>query len=158
DLAFSPDGRTLAAFAGGELLLIDATVPRPPKRHPMPGRSVAALTFSDDGRRLLTAAADGAVTTWDVADFREVAGPKRMAAFRPTDVRPAFGPGGRRLAAADRDAVVRAWDTATGEVVFEGKGHQFRVGRVGFSKDGKLLVSPGGEGTVRVWDLEAKRE
>ena len=49
-------------------------------------------------------------------------------------------------------------DLASGETVFEGKGHTGRLTFVAVSADGKKLASGSHDGTVRVWDLAGEAE
>ena len=72
-LAFSPDGKTLAATTGwetGQIHFFDVatgketrTIDTPPLRSP-------ALAFTPDGSRLVSAMADGSVLVWDVKPSR----------------------------------------------------------------------------------------
>jgi WD40 repeat protein len=73
-MAFSPDGKTLAATSGwetGEIHLYDVasgrearTIVAPPLRSP-------ALAFTPDGSRLVSGMADGSILVWDVRPARE---------------------------------------------------------------------------------------
>jgi WD40 repeat protein len=67
-LAFSPDGRTLAAtFAGtgNQIYLWDAQG-KLLKRMSHPGAHLTGLAFSPDGKTILTGSADGIPRLWDV--------------------------------------------------------------------------------------------
>jgi WD40 repeat protein len=68
-IAFSPDGRMLATGAGqssSKIVLFEAATGKP--RAVLPGHdgSVICLSFSADGRRLLSGSADGTAMLWDV--------------------------------------------------------------------------------------------
>jgi WD40 repeat protein len=72
DLAFAPDGTTLAMARG------DGTIPlwgMAPARERgtlrTPGRGLQSVAFSNDGRLLATGGMDGAVRLWDVSQARE---------------------------------------------------------------------------------------
>ena len=79
-MAFSPDGRTLAAAgADGTVWLWNVTDPARPARlgQPLAGptdtvtsvtNAVSSVVFSPDGRTLAAARADGTVWLWNVTD------------------------------------------------------------------------------------------
>jgi WD40 repeat protein len=79
------------------------------------------------------------------------------SAFGVTSV--AFSPNGRLLASAGGDDMtVRVWDVATGRELRVFRGHAQSVHSIGFSPDGKRLVSASADSTVRVWDADTGQE
>ncbi len=73
----------------------------------------------------------------------------------------AFTPSGRGLAVCEQVDAVRLIDVASGKVVHELRGHDFRISPPRFSPDGKWLASVGmsGEGYwIRVWDVDSGEE
>ena len=110
DLAFSPDGRTLATRdAGGNLWVWDlasrtAVVRKGHAASTISGE--AGVAFSPDGRRLATSGGDCTVKLWDVGLLQEVAtltgheGPVNDLGFTPD---------GNTLATASSDTTVRLW-------------------------------------------------
>jgi WD40 repeat protein len=65
-VAFRPDGRFLAAAAGGTVLVLDTADGREQQRMQDPAnQAVSSLTFSRDGRVLATASGEGMVRLWD---------------------------------------------------------------------------------------------
>ena len=50
------------------------------------------------------------------------------------------------------------WDTETGQLTLTLTGHSSLVSSVGFSPDGRRIVSGSGDGTVKLWDVETGRE
>ncbi|HKB42608.1 MAG TPA: hypothetical protein VKD72_39635, partial [Gemmataceae bacterium] len=109
-VAFSPDGRLLAAAGSdGVISLFDAE--GEPLRHLVGHEgSVHTLAFSPDGRLLASGGNDPLVGLWEVATGRAVhrlaghAGPVRFVAFLPD---------GRRILSTGDDATALLWD-ATG--------------------------------------------
>ncbi len=111
---------------------------------------VRTATFSPDGKRIATAAADKTVRLWWAEDGG------RIAELRGHDdiVRSAvFSPDGKLLASASFDGDVRLWDAADGGREDTLSGHDDEVASVAFSADGKQLVSASYDATARVWDV-----
>jgi WD40 repeat protein len=159
-LAFSPDGRRLAALSGdGKVVLYDATrwggklLEFPAHRISVRGN----LAFSPDGRRLVVPGDENTVNIWDVPPDgkRDVTAPRLTLRGHTGQVwGVAYSPKGRWVASAGEDNSVRLWDAeAGGEPVRTFRGHGGVVSRVAFSPDGKRLASASFDTTVKVWDL-----
>jgi WD40 repeat protein len=114
---------------------------------------VMSVAFSPDGRRIASAAGDGAVRVWDARTGQE----KLTLMGHASSV--AYSPDGRRIASGGFD-VVRLWDAATGQEVLSLKlGGWSKSNVVAFSPDGRRIASAGGwDGAVRVWDAATGRE
>lgn len=154
-LAFSPDGRLLAAAE------LDKTAKlRDPEtgkvvvtlRPPEPG--VARVAFSPDGRLLATANANRTIQLWSVAG-RDEERPVRTLAGHDAVQAIAFSPDGQRLADGGKDGLW-LWEVASGKEI--AAMHKDSVESVAFSPDGKVLVSAGADGAVRLWDVATGKE
>src|SRR5262249_5415061 len=110
--------------------------------------AVARLTFSPDGRRLLTAS-ETVAQLWDVRTKTEIGAPMRPSGSI-TNV--AFSPDGSTIAiAAGR---VSLWNGNTGAVLAQPQMGD-SVFDVAFSPDGSRLFAAG-EDTSRLWDLRSR--
>jgi WD40 repeat protein len=149
--AFSPDGRLVAtASTDGPVQvwrLPTGRLVRELRSH------IRRVEFGADGRRLVTAGYDGTARIWDVGTWTTVrvlrpprSGPLETATFSPdgTLVATASGTGGR----------VAIWDSETGGLVrtIRTRGAQFCAN---FSADSKLLVTCGGDGVARIWNVDS---
>jgi WD40 repeat protein/tRNA A-37 threonylcarbamoyl transferase component Bud32 len=183
-LAFSPDGKTLAADAG-LVCLLDASTGRralttTPERGvqvvetPLPGgrssvfmsnigwRSVA---FSPDGRsiaamRTLNTGRQerGLVTIWDAASGKErfTLPGHPLETVKITTI--VFSPDGRRLVTTGCDSAVHVYDLTTRERVHRLEGHSAPVIAAVISPDGRLIASASDDTTIKLWDATTGAE
>jgi WD40 repeat protein/predicted Ser/Thr protein kinase len=110
---------------------------------------VYAASFSPDGTRVLTAAADRTARVWDAATGAPVGEPLRHG----SDVTcAAFGPDGKLIATGSDDNTARVWDAATGAARTPPLRHSASVEKAVFSPDGRCLLTYAEDGLARVWD------
>jgi WD40 repeat protein len=117
---------------------------------------VSVVTFSPNGRFIVSGGAQGTIRFWSLGDPAPVAptllpGPQPAVAVRSL----AFSPDGQTLATGSGDGNVRLWHlngTAEPETL-PGPEPVLPVRSVAFSPDGKTLASGSGDGIVRLWDL-----
>lgn len=115
---------------------------------------VNGISFSPDGRRLVSASNDWTLRIWEVAGG---ACQGVLKGHEATVWSAAYSPDGRHIASGSTDLTVRIWDAATGEAVARLTGHDGEVWKVCFSADGRYVLSGGHDSTMRVWDWAAGR-
>jgi WD40 repeat protein/DNA-binding SARP family transcriptional activator len=155
DVGYAPGGRTLAVAALGRHRW-DVTDPARPAQQAIPGPPTVAtsLTFSPDGRFLISASPAGGVLIWDLAhDRRALAITTGHGAV--LDV--AASPDGTLIATAGADQTVKLWHARSGEPLATLSGHTAPVQALAFSRDGRTLASGGLDRTIATWDVPTRR-
>jgi tetratricopeptide (TPR) repeat protein len=109
------------------------------------------LSFSDDGRRLLSASTDRTVRTWDTETGLPIGPSLRHRTFAE---RAAFSPDDRRVAVYVADRTLCVWDCESGDLIVP----PFPAGVVPiqwiwFSRDGRSIAGQSWQGDVFRWDL-----
>jgi WD40 repeat protein len=163
-LSFSPDGHRVVIGGWMEARVWDVLKGEPvtpPLKHggKQLGRGgwVGAIhhtAFSRDGRRVVTAAADGTARVWD-AETGEPVTPPLPHADQVNHA--AFSPDGHRVITASDDGTARVWDAATGRPISASLRHGARVTLASFGPDGRQVVTACADETVRVWDAATGR-
>jgi WD40 repeat protein/tRNA A-37 threonylcarbamoyl transferase component Bud32 len=158
-LAFSPDSKKLAASLtpdeDSRVWLWDL---KQQKRDRLPGhkRAIQRLTFSSDGKWLLSAGKDDLVIRWDLENRRR----NRTLRLRAGARCVALSPNGRHVLSGHVDGQLWLSDLETGkDRLF--KRHTGQIDSVAFSPDadGRRAVSLSlGEQTIRLWDVKESKE
>jgi WD40 repeat protein len=153
DVAFSADGRTVAAASHDKsLVLLEAATSAPRVVRGFDDQ-VGAVAFAPSAGLLAAATRSGKVHLMN-ADGLE----GRVVATAPAAIRDlAFDRAAKLLATAGFDGTVLVIDVATPAQPRSLQAHAGVVSSVAFGLDPRTLVSAGFDGAVRVWDLDASR-
>jgi WD40 repeat protein len=143
-LAYSRDGRRLAAALPGQVLVWD--VGRKQLLRDLKA-SVTRLALSPDGHYLTFGDPENRIVVYDL----EANQPSFLAGHRQRAEAVAWSPDGSRIAAGAQDGTIRVWGAAARKEELSLIGHEGWVHGLAFSPDGLRLASGAGDGTVRVW-------
>jgi WD40 repeat protein/DNA-binding SARP family transcriptional activator len=154
-VAYSADGRRLAAPSGGAVRIWDAATGRSLRALPGAARGVS---FSPDGR-LIATTKGSAVQVWNASNGRRVYGATINNSCRTVELRcpvtqAVFSPDGSQLAVGSADGTARILDVRTGLERLRLATYQGPLLNVAFSSDGRRLVTAALDGTAKVWDTQ----
>jgi WD40 repeat protein len=158
-MAFSPDGRLLAAavdhyngngvFASSSLVLWDVAGGKKLRALAEQGNATS-VAFSHDGKLVAAGFESQRILLWNVASGQRIptifAGSSDISSL-------AFSPDGRLLATGGDDGKTRLWDVSSGQLLktlpvpANSQGNTV----VAFSPDGRLLAA--GSTTIMVWSV-----
>ncbi len=110
---------------------------------------VGAMTFTPDGKILITASRDATIKYFEMPTLKELRTLKGHGEW----VRSlAVSPDGKVLVSAGDDNTVRLWDLETGRHFRTLKGHTSGVRGLCFSPDGLRLATASWDRTVKLWE------
>jgi WD40 repeat protein/predicted Ser/Thr protein kinase len=152
-VAFSPDGKRVAAGSGEFVRLYDAVTGRQLAVLGPHAKRVTNLAYSSDGKRIASTTEGGfhAIHLWDGENGKEVA----VLRGHTADVgRVVFNPDGSRLLSGSEypDNTARLWEAATGRPLAVFTGHKNSCAATAFSPDGQRAVTGSMDQTARLWD------
>jgi WD40 repeat protein len=151
-IALSPDGALLGGVSNnGKIEVWNATTGRSrmvfPRGVAFP---VSGVSFSADGRRLLSVGKDTVLRTWDIDKGKEGRG---LLGHEHAIRSIATSPSSSLMASAGEDTWVMLWDGESGKLNKIFYGHEDFVNSVTFGFDGKTLASGAADGRVIIWDI-----
>ena len=152
-LAFSPDGRMLAAGAAdGRVLLVDAA--GAVREIAQPEGSVTALAFAPDGARLAASCAGPDICIYALGDDGAALA-DRLGGHANTVLGLAWSEDGTALASASVDGSVKYWTTeAIDPTAFAlAAPNGAPLTDVALSPDARLLAAGGDNGTIAIFDM-----
>jgi WD40 repeat protein len=155
-LAFSPDGRYLAAAGYRAVRLLDPATGVAVRTLSGPADQTLALAWRSDGAVLAAAGGvpggAGEVILLDPATGRLLRTLAAKDGHTDAVNAVAWRPGTKELATGSLDKTVRIWDTETGRVLRVLKEHADAVLGLAFSADGKYLATASADRTAKLFD------
>jgi WD40 repeat protein len=157
-LAFSPDGRTLAARQEREIALWDLTNRREPtliSKIPLLDISVGAIAFSPDGKTFALAT-NHIITLWSLAHPSRPIEIGTLKGHSDDVIAMAFSPDGRTLVTGSEDKTAALWNVATKASLRRHTiltGNSAPVWSVAFAPDGRTVATGTQDDGAALWDV-----
>jgi RNA polymerase sigma factor (sigma-70 family) len=169
-LAFSPDGARLAvrglsfreksgasrirvweAASGKELVRLEPPTPEGSGRQ----KHFSAMSFSPDGKSLLTAGGDDGLLVWDLATGKEQ---RRLGRGLTNSYALAFSPDAKAVAVGHPGSWIRLIDWATGEDLGASVGNRWGAFYTAFTPDDRTVVTASAGPGFVLWDPATGKE
>ena len=156
-IAFSPDGKMLAAAGGapqseGEIRIWDLQSHQLLKALRGHKDCIYSVAWSRDGRLIASGSYDRMVKLWDASTGKEL---RNLQDHIDAVFAVSFNLGGTQLASASQDRTVKIWDVATGKRLYTLSDASDGLTSVAFSPTGDRVAAVGYDKTIYVWTLTA---
>jgi predicted Zn finger-like uncharacterized protein len=115
---------------------------------------VNSVSFSSDGRMVLSGSPDKTLRLWELATGRCL---RTLEGHAKNACSVSFSPDGRLAVSGGWDNTLRLWEVATGHCLRVFEGHTLDVFSVSFSPDGRVVVSGSGDHSLRLWEVASGR-
>jgi WD40 repeat protein len=126
---------------------------------------VLSVTFSPDGKRIVSGSSDGTVKVWNAENGKVIL---TLKGHKDKVFSVAFSPDGKRIVSGggvfqpemEMPVVgdVKLWDAETGKEIRSFEGHKRCVYSVALSPNGKRIASGSDDKTLKVWDADNGKE
>ena len=162
-VAFSPDGNTLAAIAGGTVRLFNAANHQPGSLLAAFGSPIYSVAFSSNGQFLATGGGAGTIRLWNPVTGPQIAtlhkGNKK-AGIKPARgiVAVAFSPYTDTLATGSANGDVQLWDAATHKLSGYLVGHYGPILSLAFGQYGSILAARTTKGIIELWRVATGKQ
>lgn len=113
---------------------------------------IVAVTFSPDGKWIVSASEDGTVKIWIRQGGKLI---KTIITDHFQVYSLALSPDGKSFATGGFDAKVRIWSFGSGRLLQTIHENTFKILSLGFNHDGSRIVSGGANKSPKIWDVES---
>ena len=147
---YEPKGRFV--FAGAQDFHVWRWEPAIGKKVQLKGADawVRAITFSPDGKTMLTGGYDGRLLWWPIEGDKPT---RSVDAHHGWIKAVAVNPDGTLIATSGNDRLIKVWSFADGKLVRTLSGHESRVYNIAFHPGGKHLASSDLKCNVYDWEI-----
>ena len=150
-VAFSPDGKTLAASDDdGVIILWDVATWKPRATMRMPARFVRGLSWSGDSKMLVTGDKNKSAQLWDATTGKPLGDPLNQG---KSVWAVAMSRDGKLVATGGNGPEIRVWDVKSRKQLGVYRAAVYPLDGLAFSPLGKLLAASGG-GSVQLYNLD----
>jgi WD40 repeat protein len=131
-------------------------VPTEP-REELPGHYgyVNSVTFSLDGKWIVSGSYDGTIRIWDAENKTQIRKLEEKEGYYNTV---AISPDSKRIFSGSDDRKVKIWDAESGKLLKSLPGHTGEVFSVALDANASRIVSGSGDGTIKIWNAESGEE
>ncbi|XP_076333122.1 apoptotic protease-activating factor 1-like isoform X2 [Tachypleus tridentatus] len=147
---FSPDGSLIATASSDCIILWESFCGTRIKTFNHSCHSVVSCQFSKHGTHLISAAGRF-IWKWDWGIHKLLHKYNNLRSHYYTTCC-VLSPDEQHIAAGTSECAVVIWSVNSGQVVVSFKGHSEPVQTLGYSRDGRMLLSASKDGNVMVWD------
>jgi WD40 repeat protein len=146
-LAFSADGRWLAASGGDDVRVFD--VQTWAQALTIAGPRIHSLSFDPTGPRLATGSTGGDAAIWAIPSGERIRHLREIG--EPVDA-VAFSPSGELVAVAGRDGAAQVFSATAGTLQSQLNARHSKILSIEFDQSSKLVLAAGADGAVVVID------
>jgi WD40 repeat protein len=149
------------ACGDGIIRIIDLKELKVKNEFPAHTGSVYSVTFSPDGKLLLSGGKDAYLKSWlfqpETSDLQPATS---IPAHNYSIYSIVFSPDNKYFATASRDKTIKIWDTGSFDILIrinkeDFEGHNFSVNKLFWSKFNDRLISTGDDKKVMVWEINS---
>ncbi|RZL15008.1 MAG: hypothetical protein EOO89_15180, partial [Pedobacter sp.] len=149
--SFSPNGAQLLTGNDDSATIWDSS-----NGHPLANLFGSALTYSLDGKHIITGLSDYTSNLYDAGSGKLLKNLKDFPLSMHSNLSP-FSPDGKKIACQLSDSnVIRIYEYPGGKPLMDLRGHKEGIYSVYFSPDGKKIASVS-EKSIRIWDAATGR-
>jgi len=154
-VVISPDGETIAAAVGSEMLirLWDTSTRKEIGTLSDAATAAFSVAFSPDGETLASCNQNGIIHIWNYREKKEIdgfQGPKTKGS--PSTVVINYSPDGKWLVSF-YDGNMQFWDIQTGKEITTIQEQFHKTNAAAFSPNGKWMATANWDGTIKLWEV-----